>query len=74
MPRHHNLEEYLTAYLDGAGLRSDPRDPLFHTIGRGTGQPEDLHGLRAKLLRGLLAPSRRTDDQRGRSPAAAPCA
>jgi integrase len=24
MPRHHNLEEYLTAYLDGAGLRDDP--------------------------------------------------
>jgi hypothetical protein len=21
MPCHHNLEEYLTAYLDGAGLR-----------------------------------------------------
>ena len=24
MPCHHNLEEYLTAYLDGAGLRDDP--------------------------------------------------
>jgi integrase/recombinase XerC len=22
MPCHHNLEEYLTAYLDGPGLRS----------------------------------------------------
>jgi site-specific recombinase XerD len=38
MPCHHNLEEYLAAYLDGAGLRSDPRGPLFRTIGRGTGQ------------------------------------
>jgi site-specific recombinase XerD len=36
MPCHHNLEEYLTAYLDGADLRSDPRGPLFRTIGRGT--------------------------------------
>jgi site-specific recombinase XerD len=38
MPCHHNLEEYLTAYLDGAGLRHDPRGPLFRTIGRGTSQ------------------------------------
>ena len=29
MPCHHNLEEYLTAYLDGAELRSDPKGPLF---------------------------------------------
>ena len=38
MPCHHNLEEYLTAYLDGAGLRDDPKGPLFRTIGRGTSQ------------------------------------
>jgi site-specific recombinase XerC len=37
MPCHHNLEEYLTAYLDGAGLRDDAKGPLFRTIGRGTG-------------------------------------
>jgi site-specific recombinase XerD len=37
MPCHHNLEEYLTAYLDGTGLRNDPKGPLFRTIGRGTG-------------------------------------
>jgi site-specific recombinase XerC len=36
MPCHHNLEEYLIAYLDGAGLRGDPKGPLFRTIGRGT--------------------------------------
>ena len=36
MPCHHNLEEYLVAYLDGAGLRDDPKGPLFRTIGRGT--------------------------------------
>ena len=36
MPCHHNLEEYLVAYLDGAGLRGDPKGPLFRTIGRGT--------------------------------------
>jgi integrase len=38
MPCHHNLEEYPTAYLDGAGLRGDPKGPLFRTIGRGTGK------------------------------------
>ena len=38
MPCHHNLEEYLTAYLDGAGLWDDPKGPLFRTIGRGTGK------------------------------------
>jgi len=38
MPCHHNLEEYLHAYLDGCGLRGEPKDPLFRTIGRGTGQ------------------------------------
>jgi len=37
MPCHHNLEEYLLAYLDRAGLRDDPKGPLFRTIGRGTG-------------------------------------
>ena len=37
-PCHHNLEEYLIAYLDGAGLLSDPIGPLFRTIGRGTGR------------------------------------
>ena len=38
MPCHHNLEEYLTAYIDGAGLGEDPKGPLFRTIGRGTRQ------------------------------------
>ena len=38
MPCHHNLEAYLTAYLDGAGLAGDAKGPLFRTIGRGTGR------------------------------------
>lgn len=38
MPCHHNLEEYLIAYMDGCGLREDPKAPLFRTIGRGTSQ------------------------------------
>jgi len=38
MPCHHNLEQALTAYLDGAGLAGDPKGPLFRTIGRGTSE------------------------------------
>lgn len=36
MPCHHNLEDYLTAYLDGCDLRDDRKGPLFRTLGRGT--------------------------------------
>lgn len=38
MPCHHNLEEYLSAYLDECELRDDRKGPLFRTIGRGTRQ------------------------------------
>ncbi len=37
MPCHHNLETYLTAYIERAGLAGEPKGPLFRTIGRGTG-------------------------------------
>jgi site-specific recombinase XerD len=37
IPCHHNLETYLSAYIEGAGLAGDPKGPLFRTIGRGTG-------------------------------------
>lgn len=36
MPCHHNLESYLHAYIEAAGLADDPKGPLFRTIGRGT--------------------------------------
>ena len=38
MPCHHTLDSYLHAYIDGCGLASDPKGPLFRTIGRGTRQ------------------------------------
>jgi site-specific recombinase XerD len=38
MPCHHNLDEYLHAYLDGCALAGDRKGPLFRTIARGTGQ------------------------------------
>jgi hypothetical protein len=33
---HHNLETYLHAFIYGCGLATDPKGPLFRTIGRGT--------------------------------------
>ncbi|MGY2737257.1 tyrosine-type recombinase/integrase [Sphingomonas sp. UYP23] len=41
MPCHHNLEEYLTAYLDRCELREDRKAPLFRTIARGTKRLSD---------------------------------
>ncbi len=38
MPCHHSLEQYLHAYLDGAGIAGDGKGPLFRTVGRGTGR------------------------------------
>ncbi|MGI4944566.1 MAG: tyrosine-type recombinase/integrase [Janthinobacterium lividum] len=38
MPCHHSLDEYLHAYLDGAGIAGDGKGPLFRTVGRGTGR------------------------------------
>ena len=39
MPCHHNLETYLTAYMEAASLAGDPKGPLFRTIGRRKGRP-----------------------------------
>lgn len=36
IPCHHNLEAYLTAYLEQTGIMEDGKGPLFRTIGRGT--------------------------------------
>jgi site-specific recombinase XerD len=38
MPCHHNLETYLHAYIEGAGLAGDPKALLFQTYSRATGQ------------------------------------
>ena len=38
MPCHHNLEDYLHAYLDGCALADDCKGALFRTIARGTGR------------------------------------
>jgi len=38
MPCHHNLEDYLLAYVEGCGLEASRKAPLFQTIARGTGR------------------------------------
>ena len=38
MPCHHTLEAYLHAYLEGTGIGTDPKGPLFRTVARGTNQ------------------------------------
>jgi len=37
LPAHHNLEAWLHAYLDAAGLRAAPRSPLFRAVRGRTG-------------------------------------
>jgi hypothetical protein len=37
-PAAHNLEAYLTAYIEGTGLVYDPKGSLFRTLGRETKQ------------------------------------
>ncbi|MGA2251853.1 MAG: hypothetical protein ABSG47_14840 [Terracidiphilus sp.] len=38
MPCLHNLEQALSAYVDGPRLAADTKGPFFRTIGRGTGE------------------------------------
>jgi integrase/recombinase XerC len=78
MPCHHNLEEYLTAYLDGAGLRDDPKGPLFRTIGRGTEKltrtvlPQaNAYAMKLEVAAGQAA-RRRAARHRGARPAVCP--
>lgn len=38
MPAHHNLDTYLAAYIDAAGIGEDKKGPLFRTTVRRTGE------------------------------------
>jgi hypothetical protein len=51
MPRHHNLETYLHAYIDGAGFASDAKALLLQTYSRATGQLTGNPLPQAKRLR-----------------------
>ena len=41
MPAHHNLEAYLDAYMDEAGIREDRKTPLFRSAAGRTGELTD---------------------------------
>ncbi|GGF75337.1 integrase [Azorhizobium oxalatiphilum] len=47
IPCHHNLETYLHAYIDAAGIGRDLKGPLFRTIRRGTGLLSETHMAQA---------------------------
>lgn len=61
MPCHHNLEHYLDAYLELAGLKASPAAPLFQTVrssaltGRGLGQPDVWRMLRRRAAAAGIA-------------------
>ncbi len=37
LPCHHNLKEYLLDYIERAGIKDDPKGPLFRTVDELTG-------------------------------------
>lgn len=47
MPCHHNLEAYMHAYIEAAGIQQDVKGPLFRTIRRGTGQLSETRMVQA---------------------------
>lgn len=44
VPVHHTAEKYLDAYLDAAGIRGEPKSPLFRTT-RGRSRQLTGNGL-----------------------------
>lgn len=51
MPCHHSLEEYLHAYIEGAGLVGDPKGYLFRTVPRRSGVLTDRPMVQADVYR-----------------------
>ncbi len=45
MPAHHNLDEYLSAYIEGGGIAGDGKGPLFRTV---RGRSQVLQRLRLR--------------------------
>jgi len=51
MPAHHNLDAYLQAYIDGAGLAAEPKGYVFRTALGRTGQLSDRPMSQADVYR-----------------------
>src|ERR1035441_4095378 len=56
MPAHHNLEEYLAAYIEAAGIGASKKAPLFQT---GKGRTRQLTGRRMSQPEAYLMVRRR---------------
>ncbi len=59
VPVHHSAEEYSDAYLDAAGIREEPKSPLFRTTG---GQTRSLTANRFSEREALFMVKRRAKD------------
>ena len=55
MPCRHNLDAYLHAYIDGAGLAQEPKAFLFQTYSRATGYSSPAIPCPGQRLRDDLA-------------------
>jgi site-specific recombinase XerD len=51
MPAHHNLDAYLFAYIDAAGIAGDRKGPLFRTALGRTGRLTGRHMAQAEVYR-----------------------
>ena len=52
MPAHHNLEAYLDAYIDAAGMREGKKEPLFRSAAGRTGGLRRRGGFYARGTKG----------------------
>lgn len=68
MPCHHNLEDYLTAYIDGCELRDERKGPLFRTITRGTRCLSETFLPQASAFQMVRRRARRRDRDGDRQP------
>ena len=59
MPAHHNLEAYLDAYINAAGIREEDKTPLFRSAAGRTGELTDKPMNRVDAYRMI---QRRADD------------
>ena len=53
VPAHHKAREYLAAYLDAAGIRDQPRSPLFRAAYKKTGRLT-ARGLSTAAILGMM--------------------
>jgi hypothetical protein len=60
VPAHHNLDEYIEAYIKVAGAQDDPRGFLFRTVARKTGRLTTLPLSQADAYRMIRRRARAT--------------